>query len=59
MRDCFHPDSHIRISWFRGNGADFVNGSIDMAGPRVRLTCERWLVPRQYIAGETTRTVGR
>ena len=31
MRDCFHPDSEIRISWFRGNGADFVTGSIDMA----------------------------
>jgi hypothetical protein len=31
MRACFHPESQIRISWFRGNGADFVNGSIDMA----------------------------
>jgi hypothetical protein len=31
MRACFHPDSQIRVSWFRGNGADFVNGSIDMA----------------------------
>jgi hypothetical protein len=31
MRDCFHADSQIRISWFRGNGADFVTGSIDMA----------------------------
>jgi hypothetical protein len=31
MRSCFHPDSQIRVSWFRGNGADFVNGSIDMA----------------------------
>ena len=31
MRDCFHPDSQIRISWFRGSGADFVKGSIDMA----------------------------
>jgi len=31
MRGCFWPDSHIRVSWFRGNGADFVTGSIDMA----------------------------
>jgi hypothetical protein len=31
MRDCFWPDSLVRVSWFRGNGADFVAGSIDMA----------------------------
>jgi hypothetical protein len=31
MRACFHPDSLIRVSWFRGNGADFVQGSIEMA----------------------------
>jgi len=31
MRDCFWPDSLIRVSWFRGNGPDFVAGSIDMA----------------------------
>jgi hypothetical protein len=31
MRDCFHPDSLVRISWFTGNGYDFVAGSIDMA----------------------------
>jgi hypothetical protein len=31
MRTCFWPDSQIRVSWFRGNGADFVTGSIDMA----------------------------
>lgn len=31
MRDCFHPDSEINISWFRGNGHDFVAGSKDMA----------------------------
>jgi hypothetical protein len=35
MRDCFHPDSQIRVSWFRGNGADFVQGSIDMAARKV------------------------
>ena len=31
MRDCFHPDSRVRISWFNGSGAEFVEGSIDMA----------------------------
>jgi hypothetical protein len=35
MRDCFHPDSHVRVSWFRGSGADFVQGSIDMARRKV------------------------
>ena len=52
MRDCFYPDSHVRISWFTGNGHDFVEGSKDMArrqvlakhrlGPvRVRLAGDR------------------
>lgn len=31
MRDCFHEDSEVNISWFRGNGHDFVTGSRDMA----------------------------
>jgi hypothetical protein len=31
MRDCFHADALIRISWITGNADDFVNGSIDMA----------------------------
>jgi hypothetical protein len=31
MRDCFHPDSIVRLSWFTGSGPDFVTGSIDMA----------------------------
>lgn len=31
MGACFHPDSVVRLSWFRGSGADFVKGSIDMA----------------------------
>jgi hypothetical protein len=38
MRDCFQRDSLIRISWFRGNGADFVAGSIDMAKRGVLAT---------------------
>jgi hypothetical protein len=31
MRDCFHPDALVRLSWFTGSGPDFVTGSIDMA----------------------------
>ena len=31
MRECFWADSLVRVSWFRGNGKDFVTGSIDMA----------------------------
>jgi hypothetical protein len=31
MRDCFHPDSIVKISWFNGSGPEFVKGSIDMA----------------------------
>lgn len=31
MRDCFHPDSRVRLSWFNGSGYEFVAGSIDMA----------------------------
>lgn len=31
MRDCFHPDSLVRLSWFTGSGPAFVEGSIDMA----------------------------
>ena len=52
MRDCFFADSRVRISWFTGNGHDFVEGSKDMArrqvlakhrlGPvRVRLAGDR------------------
>jgi hypothetical protein len=31
MRQCFHDDALIRISWITGNADEFVNGSIDMA----------------------------
>ena len=50
MRACFHPDSHVRVSWFRGNGADFVQGSVDMARRNVlakhRLSPIRVVVSR-------------
>jgi hypothetical protein len=38
MRECFHPDSVVRISWFHGSGPDFVERSIDMARREVRAT---------------------
>lgn len=31
LRDCYHPDGIVHVSWFRGSAADFVKGSIDMA----------------------------
>lgn len=24
MRDCFHPDAHIRTSWYDGNATDYI-----------------------------------
>ena len=36
MRECFHADALIRISWITGNADEFVNGSIDMAKRGVR-----------------------
>ena len=50
MRGCFHPDSQIRVSWFRGNGADFVKGSIDMARRNV-LARHRLSPIRVVLAG--------
>ena len=34
MRECFHPDSIVRISWFQGSGPDFVERSIAWPGAR-------------------------
>jgi len=31
LRDCYHPDSLVRLSWITGTGPEFVEGSIDMA----------------------------
>lgn len=31
MRDCFWPESLVRVSWYHGNGEGFVAGSMDMA----------------------------
>jgi hypothetical protein len=50
MRERSHADSQIRISWFRGNGADFVKGSIDMA--RRNMLAKHRLSPvRVVLAG--------
>jgi hypothetical protein len=36
MRECFLPESLIRLSWYSGNAEGFVTGSIDMARRGVR-----------------------
>jgi hypothetical protein len=38
MRDSFHADALIRISWYRGNPAGFISGSEDMARRGARAT---------------------
>jgi hypothetical protein len=30
MRDCYHPDAEIRVSWFQGNATAFVTGTQQM-----------------------------
>jgi hypothetical protein len=27
LRDCYHPDSHVRVSWFEGTGNEFADQS--------------------------------
>ncbi|MGH9808143.1 MAG: hypothetical protein ACRD9W_12940, partial [Terriglobia bacterium] len=31
MRECFHADSVVNLSWFNGSGHELVSASIDMA----------------------------
>jgi hypothetical protein len=51
MRECFFDDSVVRISWFRGSGADFVTGSIDMA--RRKILAKHRLCPiRVVLSGD-------
>ena len=38
MRDCFHDDSVVRISWFSGSGPEFVRRSIEMAERSVQAS---------------------
>jgi hypothetical protein len=51
MRECFHADSLIRLSWFTGTGADFVTGSIEMARRGV-LAKHRLGPPLVRLAGD-------
>lgn len=36
LRDLFHPDGTIEITWFEGLGSDFVEGSIRMGASDLR-----------------------
>src|SRR5580700_36326 len=36
MRDCYHDDSIVRISWMKGSGPEFVSHSKEMAQRGVR-----------------------
>lgn len=36
LRDLFHPDGTIEITWFEGLGSDFVNGSMRMGASDLR-----------------------
>ena len=38
MRDCFHDDSMVRISWIKASGPEFVRRSIEMAKGSVRVS---------------------
>ena len=51
MRECFWPDSVVRVSWFQGSGADFIAGSIDMAKRNV-LAKHRLAPIRVRLAGD-------
>lgn len=41
MLDSFHPDSRIRISWFKGSGPDFVEATKDLVAKRGILSKHR------------------
>jgi hypothetical protein len=38
MRDCFHDDSVVRLSWINASGAEFVRRSQEMAERNVKAT---------------------
>ena len=35
MAACYHPDSHVEVSWFQGSGKEFVARSSNIAGGKV------------------------
>jgi hypothetical protein len=51
MRDCFHADALVRISWITGNADAFVEGSKDMARRGV-LEKHRLSPIRVHLGGE-------
>ena len=38
MRECFHDDSRVRLSWIDASGPEFVRRSQDMAARKVQAT---------------------
>ena len=38
MRDCFHDDSVVRISWINASGPEFVRRSKEMAERNVKVS---------------------
>src|SRR5271157_3206475 len=38
MRDCFHDDSVVRISWIKASGPEFVRRSKEMAERKVQAS---------------------
>lgn len=51
LRDCYHGDADIHVSWFRGDPDGFVAGSIDMARRQV-LAKHRLSPIRVVLAGD-------
>jgi hypothetical protein len=41
MRDCFHDDSAVRISWINASGPEFVRRSKEMAERNVKASHRR------------------
>jgi hypothetical protein len=41
MRDCFHDDSVVRISWINASGPEFVRRSKEMAERNVKASHRR------------------
>lgn len=51
MRQCFWPDSTVRLSWYDGDGAGFVAGSQKMAEMGV-VTTHQMFSPSVHLRGE-------
>ena len=59
LRELFHPDGTIEITWFEGLGSDFVNGSMRMGASDFRtkhiITSPALLETNAMIIGENTK----